>query len=187
MRKIPSLFTRDWDGDRNYVLPEVDPSCQWVIDGEGTATRKYDGTCVLFDAQCGGHWWARREVKPGKEPPALFSPVGEDPVTGKVMGWEPAMNSGWYKFLVEAQHGEYFGWPEGTYELCGPRINGNPEGFESHHLVRHAEAQVLDDAPRDFEGLRAYLHGLPYEGIVWHHPDGRLAKIKKRDFRAVKS
>jgi hypothetical protein len=21
-----------------------------------------------------------------------------------------------------------------------------------------------------------------YEGVVWHHPDGRMAKIKRRDF-----
>ena len=25
----------------------------------------------------------------------------------------------------------------GTYELCGPKIQGNPEGFEKHTLVRH--------------------------------------------------
>ena len=23
---------------------------------------------------------------------------------------------------------------------------------------------------------------MPIEGIVWHHPDGRMAKIKARDF-----
>jgi hypothetical protein len=40
-----------------------------VLDGEGVATRKYDGTCVMFD---GDGWWARREVKPGKTAPAGF-------------------------------------------------------------------------------------------------------------------
>jgi hypothetical protein len=36
--------------------------------------------------------------------------------------------------------------------------------------------------PRDFDGLREYLAGKDIEGIVWHHSDGRMAKIKLRDF-----
>jgi hypothetical protein len=36
--------------------------------------------------------------------------------------------------------------------------------------------------PRDFDGLRTWLAGKDIEGIVWHHPDGRMAKIKLRDF-----
>jgi hypothetical protein len=48
-----------------------------------------------------------------------------------------------------------------------------------------AEPKPLDDAPRDFDGLAAWLHAHPYEGVVWHHDgDGRMAKIKKRDLRA---
>ena len=47
MHKIPTLFRRDPD-DRKRVLPEANPACQWVLDGEGTPTRKYDGTCVLL-------------------------------------------------------------------------------------------------------------------------------------------
>ena len=47
----------------DHVLPEITPGCEWVIAGEGVATRKYDGTCVMYD---GDEWWARREVKPGK-------------------------------------------------------------------------------------------------------------------------
>ena len=34
-----------------------------MIKGEGQPTRKYDGTCVMFD---GAEWSARREVKTGK-------------------------------------------------------------------------------------------------------------------------
>ena len=50
MRKIPTLYVRDWDGDRRYVLPQVTPGCEWVVvNGEGVATRKFDGTCVMYD------------------------------------------------------------------------------------------------------------------------------------------
>ncbi len=40
----------------------------------------------------------------------------------------------------------------GSYELCGPKVNGNPEGSPHHVLVRHG-ALVLE-APRDDDGLR---------------------------------
>lgn len=31
-------------------------------------------------------------------------------------------------------------------------------------------------------GLRSYLANKDIEGIVWHHPDGRMVKIKGKDF-----
>jgi hypothetical protein len=183
MQKIPTLFVRDWDGDRRYVLPEITPGCEWVIDGEGTPTRKYDGTCVLY---AGGVWWARREVKRDKPLPENFQPIERDAETGKVVGWEPAEVSPFWRYLTEAidRPDRYMLLTDGTYELCGPKVNGNPERFTGHMLVRHEDAEPLPDAPRDYNGLAAWLHAHPYEGIVWHHPDGRMAKIKRRDFRA---
>lgn len=187
MKKIPTLFVRDWDGDRRYVLPEVVPGCEWVTKGEGLATRKYDGTCVMFD---GSAWWARREVKAGKPAPAGFVELGRDEETGKTMGWEPAEQSGFGKLLMqtvdEQEHAltrHVPGWHEGTYELIGPKVNGNPERCTGHVLVFHGHADQLPDAPRTFDELATWLHAHPYEGIVWHHEDGRMAKIKKRDFR----
>jgi hypothetical protein len=47
-------------------------------------------------------------------------------------------------------------------------------------LVRHGK-EVLSDAPRTFDALRAYLQR-DIEGIVWHHEDGRMVKIKGKDF-----
>ena len=185
MKKIPTMFARDWDGDRRYVLPEVTEASQWVITGEGTPTRKYDGTCVMFD---GDRWWARREVKAGKAAPASFVEVEHDDETGKTVGWEPVEQSGFAKLHAQAVAEtvrDAAGWLPGTYELCGPKVNGNPECYGTHRLIRHDEAERLDDAPRDFDGLAAWLHAHPYEGVVWHHDgDGRMAKIKKRDFRA---
>jgi hypothetical protein len=51
----------------------------------------------------------------------------------------------------------------------------------NHRLLRHADAEILD-APRSFDELREWLAGKDIEGLVWHHPDGRMAKIKLRDF-----
>ena len=44
MQKIPTLFERDWTGDRSRVLDKVNPEAAWVLAGEGVATRKRDGT-----------------------------------------------------------------------------------------------------------------------------------------------
>src|SRR6202035_2718756 len=99
MKKIPTLFLRDWDGDRRYVTREVNPECAWVIAGEGVPTRKYDGTCMMFD---GDRWWARREVKEGKAVPARFVPLGTDPETVKTVGWQVVELSSFAKYHAEA-------------------------------------------------------------------------------------
>lgn len=191
MRKIPTLFLRD-PKDRSRLLPTVTPGCEWVLQGEGQATRKYDGTCVKVDKS--GAWWARREVKPGKEAPLNWVLEQHDDVTGKGVGWEPIEQSSFYKVFCEA-HTNWYGArgdvqpSPGTYELCGPKINGNPEGFHEHILVPHGTTRIHDIFPEDltFEGLRSLLTcgsypSLHWEGIVWHHPDGRMAKLKVRDF-----
>lgn len=184
MRKIPTLFERDWEGDRRYVLPQVTAGCEWVINGEGVPTRKYDGTCVMFD---GDRWWARREVKEGRQVPAGFVVLEVDPVTSAAAGWEPVGQSAFAKVhaaVLARFDPDLCAWRPGTYELCGPKVNGNPEGFALDNLVIHEDAMRLKDVPRDFDGLAAWLHAHPYEGIVWHGgPGGAMAKVKRRDFR----
>lgn len=185
MRKIPTALVRNPD-DRAHVLDEVTPGCEWVFAGEGVATRKYDGTCTMVDAE--GKWWARREVKPGKEMPPNYVVDDHDPITGKWQGWEPIKQSAFAKFHAEALEiltpSET---PAGTYELVGPKINGNPEGCEQHCLVAHDRADVVfpdHGAPRTVVQVKAQVQQmgqLGYEGIVWHHPDGRMAKLKARD------
>ncbi|MEV6832799.1 DUF5565 family protein [Amycolatopsis sp. NPDC051102] len=178
MQKIPTLFRRD-PGDLRRVTREVHPACQWVLDGEGAPTRKYDGTCVRLDES--GAWWARREVKAGKTAPAGFEPVQTDPATGKTVGWEPVAQSAFAKFFDEARDRLPAPVP-GTYELCGPKVNGDPERLGEHRLVPHATAEEFEDVPRDFDGLMTWLRAHPeFEGVVWHHPDGRMAKLKHRD------
>ena len=176
MQKIPTLFQRDPE-DFRRLLHEVHPDCEWVLNGEGVATRKYDGTCVMLDGD--GMWWARREVKPGKPTPPGFVPVHTDDTTGKTVGWELVENSSFAKTFSPISKE---GLTPGTYELCGPKVNKNPEGFGEHVLVSHAQAEQLPDAPRHYDDLAVWLKTHPYEGIVWHHADGRMAKIKARDF-----
>jgi hypothetical protein len=176
MKKIISLFKRNYDGD-HLVRNEVIPGAEWVVNGEGIATRKWDGTCCMVRD---GKLYKRYDVKKGRTVPANFEPAQEaDPVTGHWPGWVPVGDGPEDKYFREAfalaDHAD------GTYELCGPKVNGNPEGFSGHILVHHSISKLYD-CPRDFDGLREYLSKTNIEGIVWHHPDGRMVKIKAKDF-----
>ena len=175
MEKIISLFKRDYEGTRE-VYDEVVPGAEWVLTGEGQATRKYDGTCCLIQ---NGQLFKRYEVKQGKTPPPEFVPATEvDPLTGKQQGWMPVGDGPEDQYHRASMRSHF---PDGTYELCGPKVQGNPEHFFEYVLIPHGQ-QVLDDCPRDFEDIRAYLATHDIERIVWHHPDGRMVKIKKKDF-----
>jgi hypothetical protein len=68
-----------------------------------------------------------------------------------------------------------------TYELCGTKINGNNEKLLTHILIRHGKTKFVD-CPRTFEEIKEWFKGKDIEGIVWHHEDGRMVKIKKKDF-----
>ena len=177
MRKIISLFQRNYEGDRQ-VRNEVTPGAEWVLAGEGVATRKWDGTCCLLRE---GKLYKRYEVPKGGKAPANFEPANEvDPNTGKQQGWVPVgdgPDDRWHREALETPPG----LSDGTYELLGPKIQGNPEQREKHALVPHGR-DTMDDCPRTFDALRDYLQRHNIEGIVWHHPDGRLVKIKARDF-----
>jgi hypothetical protein len=175
MRKIISLFQRNYDGDR-LVRNEVVPGAEWVLAGEGKATRKFDGTCCMVRD---GTLYKRFEVKQDRSPPEHFEAACEvDPNTGKQQGWVP-VGAG----PEDKRHREAFSpdMPDGTYELCGPKVNGNPEKFDSHVLVSHGE-QECPQCPRAFGLLREFFTANDLEGIVWHHQDGRMVKIKGKDF-----
>lgn len=180
MNKIPTIFERDWNGDRSRVTDQTVDACAWVFAGEGRATRKYDGTCVM---RSNDGWFARREVKAGVAAPNGFVAISTDPETGKTIGWEPIDQSPFARFHAEAAAAKPdWTWDTGTYELCGPKIQKNPEGFDQHTLVYHDDAETIDVPHRTYDGIRAALAAVPHEGIVFHHPDGRRAKIKARDY-----
>jgi hypothetical protein len=179
MQKIPTIFERDWNGDRSRVIDKPHPDCGWVFAGEGVATLKLDGTCCLVRD---GKLFKRRELKQGAIVPVDFEVVGFDAETGKTVGWVPVTSDA----AEDRWHNEAFSITvaDGTHELVGPKINGNPEHYDRHRLVPHSSLAMpaLAQPPRSFDGLREWMAGRDIEGIVFHHPDGRMAKIKLRDF-----
>jgi hypothetical protein len=185
MKKMPTIFQRDWSGDRSRVVDTPHPDCAWVFAGEGKATMKLDGTCCLVKDD---KLFKRREVKSGRPAPAGFVLADTDAVTGTMIGWVPVGVGPEDRYHREAfddltENRTVLDIPEGTYELLGPNIQGNPENFKRHILYKHASAPVFaPDPPTSFKDLQQWMIGEDIEGIVWHHPDGRMAKIKLYDF-----
>lgn len=185
LHKIISVFQRNYDGDR-LIRDEVVPGAEWVLAGEGVATRKYDGTCCRIQD---GKFYKRFELKKGKQPPDGFESAQDpDPVTGDCPGWVeviPGLPENKWHIAALRNFMEPFEdthrIADGTFEAVGPHFQGNPEGFASDILVRHG-VDSLSTCPRDFAGIRDYLRAKDIEGIVFHHPDGRMAKVKKKDY-----
>jgi len=176
MKKIPSLFLRNYNGDR-LVRNEVNIKCKWVLDGEGIATRKWDGTSVLIQK---GKMYKRREIKFGKSIPNYFIEVDRDDKMKKIYGWFPVFDGPEDEWHLQGLRNSGT-LCDGTYELCGPKVNGNPEKLDTHILIPHGEF-IYEDCPRTFVEIKKWLEDKDIEGIVWWNEDGRKAKIKKKDF-----
>lgn len=185
MKKMKTLFKRTFEGHNvANTLNEVTEGCEWVIDGEGIATRKIDGTCCLIQD---GKVYARFDYKPGRKLPEGAIPCQDkaDEITGHFPHWVEVKDQPQYKWHKEAfenaiKNGELF--ENGTYELIGVHFQGNPEHVEKgDKLVRHGSI-VLDNVPRTFEGIKEYLRSNEMEGIVFHRENGDMCKIKRTDF-----
>ncbi|WP_219471102.1 RNA ligase family protein [Nonomuraea rhizosphaerae] len=183
MEKIPTLFERD---DRFRVVDRPRAECAWVFDGEGVGTEKLDGTNVRLTVRSGHVVRVEKRRNPSKA----------QKQQGIVDGWyvDAADGSAEDKWILDAAgNTDVSGWPDGEHscEALGPRIQGNPLGLSEHRCVPfNLEAPVYQDVPRGYAELHDYLAKLDSgfapgslaEGIVFHHPDGRRAKIKRKDF-----
>jgi hypothetical protein len=176
MKKMSTLFVKD-PTNLGKVTDQVDPNNAWALT-EGKATRKFDGTSCAIIA---GILYKRYDAKKGKTPPADAIPCQEaDPHSGHHPHWAPCMA------FTDKFHQEAYDQLEvkldGTYELCGPKVQKNPEGFPTHVLVRHGSVEVPRPESMDFESVRSWVLSMPFEGIVFHHEDGRMCKIRRKDF-----
>ncbi len=195
MKKIPSLFKRDYEGDRR-VLPELVEGSEWVLTDEGVrATRKWDGTSVMFRDKCMFKRYDRKRphpTKPWKDAPEGWEACADEPDenTGHWPGWLPVgdgKGDQWHRIAFAGALAHSYP-ADGTYELCGPAINGNPERFASHVLIPHGVHELpwtsRPEVPiaTSFGYIHDFLAASCMEGIVWYHLDGRMCKIKSRDF-----
>lgn len=75
-----------------------------------------------------------------------------------------------------------FKW-DGTYELVGPKVQGNPHGFTGvHALLLHGGVGFIETVPLTFDELREFMEKSVIEGVIWWDDNGPVAKLKRRDF-----
>ena len=180
MKKIPTLFEREYKDHKVIgIRNKVTPGMEWVLNGEGFATIKIDGSCCAI---INGLFYRRYDAKKGKKPPAGAIPCCDpDPVTGHWPHWvqvdrtNPADKWHW-----EAFKNAGFLEDNRTYEAIGPHFQGNPHNVAYDILVPHGESVV--EVERTFEGIREYLARNNVEGLVFWLDGEPCCKIKRSDF-----
>lgn len=210
MKKIPTLFDRDWDGHRG-VVPKWSADAWSILEGplDGMyPTEKLDGTNVRVTIRGGVLVRIEARMNPPKALKKAFDisePWYRDAWVygGEVQPQdryiqEAALNT----FLEDIPDGEW------SAEAVGPKIQGNPLGLPEHRLVFFDVgdgAQTvpgLEDCPSIYygnqEGPEAFFGKLctyliekrsalnpdvVIEGIVWHNAYGDGLKIKGKDYK----
>lgn len=201
MKKIETLFKIDRNTD--LALPIINPNAQWVFDGEGVATIKFDGTSAFFHNgvlykrfnRRLKKKFARMKAKKGdsfvfKEDMMSDLPKGSipcnekpDPVTFHHPHWVPVdvtdPSDKWFAEALSFQPELIDGM---TYELVGPKIQDNIHNLPHHQLWHHGSGRIVRDVIRTFDGIKKWLKDNNEEGLVFHHSDGRKIKIRRKDF-----
>lgn len=194
MKKMPMLFALEFDDKGNSAVnfdKFNDKAVRALTQGHAVPTQKIDGTAMMLDDE--GNWWARRIVKPGKKIPTGFQEVAFDENTSKRVGWIPAQDSPFAKFWRKALDNAEGEFTPGTFELIGPKINGNPEDADKDMLVRHGATPIegfpsVDDilnADNPHElllPLFADFRDRGIEGVVWWVDGTPVAKLRAKDF-----
>jgi len=179
MKKISTLFKKD-PNDLSRVINEVNQENKWVFEGNAIPTRKFDGTaCAIID----GDLYKRYDVKKGKSvPEGAIACQEPDEITGHWPHWIKCdRNNPADKFHFEG-FDSLENQKDATYELCGPKVQGNPEKLEKHQLIEHGY-YLIDIEGYSFGEIESTLFIQDIEGIVFHEKGGnRMAKIRKSDF-----
>lgn len=190
MKKIPTLFERIYENHKVVgITPNVTPGLEWVLEGKGIATVKFDGSCCAI---INGKFYKRYDAKVGKrKPPVGAIPCCDpDPVTGHWPHWvevdpsNPADKWFWEACDNTKERNDFEDLEDGTYEAIGPHFQGNPYNLSRDILVKHGK-QVIGESngdSRSFDIIKAFLEQSRVEGIVFWLDGEPKCKIKRTDF-----
>ena len=191
MPKLESPFVREEINGNYIVTPKIAEGYEWVFNDDTVmAIEKLHGTNVSIMIQDGviTSVWNRTERIP------FFN-------KGKKFIIEGLLNSferGYMEFLGDGQH---FG------EVIGEKVNGNPYKIKGHLWIpfetfcqKHLMYKSWGKYPKDFQTISEWFKNdlIPLyacmvqgeegrktgfvEGIVFTHPDGRMAKLRRDMF-----
>lgn len=185
--KIEAPFIRKEIKGRYVVTPEINPGYEWVFNDDSVmALEKLNGTNVSIVIENGviNSVWNRTQRIP------FFNKGKRHIIDGLLESFE----RGHMALLPDGQH---FG------ELIGPKVNGNPYKLEKHIWIpfntycrKHLRYKSWGKYPKTFEAISEWFKELMplyslmkgnkdgyVEGIVFTHPDGRMAKLRRDMFK----
>jgi hypothetical protein len=189
MRKIKTIFDRDWQGNGavlNQYVEGFDPS---ALSG-AKATEKLDGTNIRITVR--NKTVVRVEKRRNPDKIQKFKGITEP-------WYVDASESSEDKWIMDAvKNTDFSNIPDGEWsgEALGTNIQGNPLNLTNNRVVFFTlgQAPTFEDVPTDYEGLKAWLpaqkskygNDCGIEGIVWHCENGDMYKIKVKDFAPEK-
>lgn len=189
MKKIKTIFERDWDGNRE-IIPEYVENGVFVHKLEtATATEKLDGTNIRVTVR--NNTVVRVEKR--RNPNKIQKQSGI-----KEPWYTDASDSSEDKWIMDAvKNTDFNEIPDGEWsgEAIGKNIQGNPLNLENNRVVFFTlnQAPIFRNVPNSFCDLARWIkvqkskigNNCGIEGIVWHLKDGRMYKIKTKDFEGV--
>ena len=186
MRKIKTIFDRDWTGNRSVINKYVDDFSPEMLK-DAKATEKLDGTNVRVTVR--NHTVVRIEKRRNPDKIQKHKGIEES-------WYIDASQSAEDKWINDAVANTDFSTiPDGEWsgEIIGKNIQGNPLNLENNRVVFFSlgQAPVFENVPTDYEGLKNWLpiqkskygNNCGIEGIIWHCPNGDMYKIKVKDFK----
>lgn len=130
MEKIPTIFDRDWDGNRGVVANLVANPGKSVA-----ATEKLDGTNVRVTVRAG----VMVRVEARRNPSSYLKKCGVTEPWYRD-AWQvgtTAFDPGDQHLVRAAENVDCSGFPDGEWsgEAIGPKIQGNPLKLEDHRVL----------------------------------------------------
>ena len=180
MKKIPTLFEREFEHHKVVRINDKPiPGMEWVMEGEGIATIKWDGACCAI---INGLLYKRYDAKKGRPIPegAILCEEHADPITGHLPCFVPCDRAIPQDKWFFAAYDNSDDHSDGTYEALGPHFQANSYQLEKDILMPHGKDVV--EVERTFDGIRKYLENHAIEGLVFWKDGQPQCKIKSKDF-----
>lgn len=200
MRKLKTVFVIN--RETGLATDEIQHGAEWIFEGKGLATIKFDGSSVLKNGET---FYRRMDRKLSKKFASMkrrgaitsitedmFAPAKDgwlaaeekpDLKTGHWPGWMPLDRNNpadkWHFEAIDAMSN----LEDGTYELIGPTLQMNIYGLDAHQLVRHGS--IVVDVVRTREGIKQFLENNYIEGLVFHGDGDVMFKVRRKDFGIV--
>lgn len=180
MPKLESPFVRKEINGNYIVTPEITEDYEWVFnDNSVIAIEKLDGTNVSIIIE-EGHITS------------VWNRTNRIPTFGNKRFIIEGLLESHERGYCELPDGQWFG------ELIGEKVNGNPYKLEGHIWIpfatyskNHLAYKSWGKYPKTFESISEWFKTLMplftmkkgdkegfVEGVVFTHPDGRMAKLR---------